>query len=56
MLAQVLATLKGTSPVDPFGSAIFDFVRSRVLRRQAAAFRTEGLIESIAWIGLGRHS
>ena len=51
-LAQVLATLKGARPLDPFGSAIFKFVMSRVLRRQAAAFRSEGLIESIAWSGI----
>ena len=50
-LAQVLATLKGTRPLDPVGSAIFNFVMSRVLRQQAAAFRLEGLIESIDWSG-----
>ena len=38
-VAQVLATLKGTRPGDPFGRAMFNFVMSRALRQQAAALR-----------------
>ena len=48
-VAQVLATLKCTRPGDPFGSAFFKFVMNRVLRQQAVALRSEGLIERIAW-------
>ena len=51
-VARLLATLKGTRPGDPLGSAIFNCVMSRVLRQQVAACRSEGLIESIAWSGI----
>ena len=52
MWHRCLLLSTGTRPGDPFGSAIFNFVMSRVLRRQAAAFR-RGSLRVLLGVGFG---